>query len=812
MKKEYNVAINKTSVSSIFERTPETVALLSKMVTDEKKYKHDRMISGKLSPHSKRIRTDMQITENILELFPDVELGLNMLISAALQPHDLATTIVNYTAGELLPPDINSVLLKILKTEIDGHYPVVNTLDTIAERCVLGKGSDVYVVVAENIIDMIINGEGDYIGKLNKHLYDSNGSIKDFGILGTKSTEGYEEVSSFGIESTDNFTLLSAKRVHDLSLKKARSVFTNTIGGSGIDVTAGLEGSKLTIVQNAVYKNVQGDDNKEIDLKPMRMGSRESIGRCTVFRPTPESTIVVHRPGEPEAHVGYFILYGENGYPINASDDASSGDKNPYKGLAERFKNSVVGKKIQVKATKKFGGSKAEFEKGLKYYTEVVENYLLKRLNEGYQVDDSVLGDQRDVYQIMLARTLAGRKTKIVFVPFELCTYFAVDYKDDGTGINKVTKLCKLASIRAKLLYTKLHSEIRKGIRNTNVTIALDPNDPDPSKTIEILQADILETRQLDKTSIDTVDPKIITSFLHKAGVSFNYTNHPGLPQVAMTFEDSTIEGQPIDTEYSNDIKEAMLNRNGVTSELIDGGLSPDFASSMEARRNGFMKRAMIMRTKLTGHQTHLVKSIALNDKIIQTKLLEVISNTKNIKSLYNNPNEKELEGDELNNDILLNWIDSVDISVIDTNGDADTKVLSEQYRTYKDALLDTIESWVSRDLLAEVDIDTQDVEHLVQVLSSYFLRKWQTDNGFMVELGDICTRDSGGNPVMKLDKLVIEHTESLLNTIGEYIKKTKPKEEDGGYGDGGGYGDDTGVDDTSGDDTGGDDTGGDVL
>ena len=803
MKDKLNVGVNKNSVASVYERDIESVALLSKLVSDKKDYKYNSLYSGKHKSGVKAVKNDLTVTNNILELFPDVELGLNMLITAALQPQDAATTVINYKVDGILPPDITSRLISILKSEIEENYKEVSSLDKIAERCLMGKGADVYVTIPENVIDMIINGEGGYLGDLKKKLNDSDGTIKEFGILGSKSTEGYDELTSFNVEVTDNFTLVSARNVHECSKRVTRSLFTNTLGNSAVDVVASLEGDKLKITRESIYKNVQGKNNEEIDLKPMRLGARESVGRCTIYRPTVESTIVVHRPGDPEDHIGYFILYGENGYPVNASVSTND-NEDPYKGLSERFKNSVVGKQIQTKASAKYGSTKNDLSTSLKYYTETIERYLLSRLTEGYSIDDASLGDNRDIYQVMLARTLKGRSTKVVFVPYELCTYFATDYKDNGTGMNKVTGLCKLASIRAKLMYAKLLTEIRKGIRNTNVNVSLDPNDPDVPKTIEILQADILENRQLDKSDLDTVDPKIITSFLHKAGISFSYSNHPGLPQVKLDFTDTTIEGGPSDDNYAANIKEAMLNKIGVTGELIDGGLSPDFASSTSYRINNFLKRVMKVRTSLTGHATHLVQSIALNDKIIQDKLLEVIKEVKGIDKLYNVAGKEDLTGDDLHNDILLNFIKNVKLDVIDTNASSDVSVLYKQYEKYKTAVDEAIEAWLSRDMLTEVDIDTDDAEHLVSVVKSYFLRKWQADNGYLVELGDICTRNSGGEPVIKLDTLMIEHTESLLNTIGNYIKKTKPKDKTDSYSSGGdsGYGGYGGGSDTTETDT----------
>lgn len=815
--------VNKQALNDLFKKAPETVAVLSKMVSDEKTYRYDELESGTLSKRPKELATRVENTKHILTLFPDIELGLQILITLALNSRDMATTELVYgSKGKILPPDIMAKLLNVVRDEVTSNYPVMNTLDDIAEECLMRKGSSTYVVIAENALDDIINARGDILGKVKDSLYDKDGQLKKKSVLsqgadltnGLESyngnTQSYKKAKAFkkgsdvwtadnllGIEITDNLDLLKVPSAIDASNEARLS------GASSIDI-------------RDFYKPVQGeseDKSKILDVGTLRGSSRDAVGRPLVMSPNAEAILPVYTPGRPTDHIGYYIAFNSMGYSVSSDDEMEADDKaDAMATLRERFKDSTVGEQIRDEAKSAMKGSgKVSDNDAIDFYIKTVERTFINRIKAGYNIPDVLISNNRAFYQVMLARTLSKRNTKILFVPYELCAYFALDYNEIGIGINKLEELCTLASLRSTLLFSKVLGEVKNNIRTTSVQISLDPDDPNPGKTIEIAQSEALKAKQLD-LPIGVLAPASLADWLHRAGMSFTYTNHPGIPQLAFEYTDTTAQ-IPVNNnnETIEELKKSMLNKVGVTQDMIDSGVDVDFATTAEANRQLTMKRAVKLRTRIMGHATHLVKIICLNDKVIQTRLLASLDGVKGLKGMYGK--ETDAKKEEFLAEVMYSFIENIVVDVASTSVDSDVKALATKYSDYKDALQTAIEAWVSRYTLESSGLDVSDPDGLIEILMGHFLRDWQQRHGYMTELSDLVTQDSAGSPLLDLSDVMQSHWKGLVSTVEKYLKATMPKEKKDEGGDGEGSDGSDGYGDGSGDDAGGDsgdDSGGD--
>ena len=785
MDKKY---VNTSALGDLFKKEPDVVAVLSKMVSDEKTYRYDELESGTLSKRPKELAKRIEDTKHILSLFPDVELAIQIFITLALNSRDMATTELVYgSTGSVLPPDIMATLLNVIKDECAKNYPMLKKLDDILETCMMGAGSVTYIVIAENILDDIINARGDILGKIKKELYDKNGSIKGGGVLDKTSD------LSNGLESYEG--AVKSTYIPESFNKKSKTWTSENM--LGMEITDNLDFLKIPTAVSAsneerikeqttidigdFYKPVQGDDgqsDKILDVVPMRGGAREAVGRPLVITPNAEAVLPVYTPGDPTDHIGYYIAYNAMGYTVSSNDVTESDGDDAASALQERFKESTVGEQIRAEAKDKLGkAGKVSDQDAIEFFIKTVERTFINRVKAGYNIPDVLVSNNRSFYQIMLARTLAKRNTKIVFVPYELCTYFAVDYNELGIGINKLEDMCTLASLRSTILFSKVLGEVKNNIRTTNVELSLDPDDPHPAKTIELGQSEALKAKQLD-LPVGILAPASLADWLHRAGMSFSYTNHPGIPQVSFTYTDTTNQTPTNqNNETAEELKNAMLNKIGVTQDLIDGGVDVDFATTAEANRQLLMKRAIKVRIKIMAHVTHLVKSICLNDKHIQTRLMDTISGVKSLKKLY--AIDTKAKGEALNHEVMHTVIDALMVDVTSTTAESNIRTLADKYMTYKDAVTTAMEAWVNRYILENSDLEIDDPDELIAVLTGHFLRDWQQKNGYMTELSDLVTQNSMGEPVLELSAVMASHVDGLLKTVAGYIKKTTKKEEE---------------------------------
>ena len=115
---------------------------------------------GQLQVLSESIKSRIKDNENILKLFPDIELAIQIMMSSVLSPKDMMTVELLYNTIEtLFPSDIQSKFNALIQELFEKHYPIKNDLSQILRDMMFEKGSVVKMVLPENILDEIINDE-----------------------------------------------------------------------------------------------------------------------------------------------------------------------------------------------------------------------------------------------------------------------------------------------------------------------------------------------------------------------------------------------------------------------------------------------------------------------------------------------------------------------------------------------------------------------------------------------------------------------------------------------------------------------------
>lgn len=864
-----------TEIKSQQSRNEPYFSKLNRQKTDDRK-PEDLLRS--LPQLARDIRGKIALNEKMLELFPDVELCTQILTSSILASNDMVSNAIVYNAPEIkLPGSVNNSLKDCVEEHIEGNYKLSNNLTKYVKESLVTKGAYISIVIPEAAVEEVINSKYDKDGKVVSVEAFKEALSRDDNTLSLGIFRNDEKRYSSDIKSSnENYTIVS-KSLTELELKTKQASNEKmtyiTSDDMGIEITDNItsiimnevikdmssevKGASLSKFQGRravanehygklddVFKNSDEKDKTEfIAVNSIRDLKDKSLGRPLTFNCPVEAYIPVYIANNVERHLGGFLLLDDQGNPLSIGEnDLSNNDQQMYH--TNRPSQESNGTNLLTKALLGMDsmGNKDYKNKDLTLaYGKVLDAMLENKLKNSMYTEVAKFNLDSAVYGVMMSRALAGRKTKLLYLPADLVQYYAFEYRDNGTGRSMLEKLQMLFSIRSLLLMSRVSGAIRNSMPVTKVTATLDDDDVNPEKTMEEIYSSSLTARQA-RLPIGLIDATDITSWLHQSGFVYNFKHH-SLPDMTI---DVTDESRSV-VEPNSDLEEKITARiymgMSLTPEIVQAGYNSDFATTVVAKNLLMAKRIAEYQKKLIPQISRHVRIYISNDITLQNKMVDIIkANMDTIKEGVNKfledttIDEKDKEkykvifdnDEDIINYIINKYIEEITVSIPapEMTEAAAMKTAFDQYKSTLDEYIDIIiPDEVFTVALGDKVGNSENISKLKGMLKATLLRKWMMDNNYITEIADIISNDEDGNPrldvmadfnsmLMPLGKAII----SLLKDDSDIKKDLEKLYDDAGIvpvGEGtDGYGDNnpTGGDDTGSGDMGGGDTGGSDL
>lgn len=772
-------------VIKLVQENPEMSAILSKLKRGRENPSYDK--EGNQTPENPdlfrlkfiadKTANNIDDAQTTMQMLPDIELAAQLLTSVVLSPKDLITIEPTFTfSQDITSPELTSKLAQVIRSYFNTSYDLKKLMKDALREVLFTSGSYPVLVVPENSIDHVINGKRKVSMESFTDTFTTDGKLKSLGLLGPSSNKVAERVrtnvlsnedlgyanttpkdidasisvtisnKSFdtNIEVIDNvyFVKLPKVKEHVRTLKH-NDVFLSKDNPLNFSLESEVEKLNDRKITAALFKDRSSQYRIIDSLKDDSQLDRMTIGAPLVMRWPSSAVINAFVPGSPDKHIGHFLLVDIDGNPLDLTQGSDS-----YYQIASRLNsNNNFASAMLNKAKSSMQGFECSNRDHLDYisrtYGDMIVSDLLSRLRNGKYTNGVTLSAKQEVYRIMLARTLSGNNTQVLWVPNTLMTYFALRYNNDGIGKSLLDDLKFISSLRAMTNMANVMVMLKNSIAKTRVRVKFDDKDPNPQKTLETITHELLRSRA-SAIPWGSISPSDISDWFGRAGLEMVYEGHPGMPDVGLDFEEKNTSFTQPNTELTDELRKQTAMGLGISPEVIDTAANqPEFAIGYATNNILLSKRAMQIQEEFMPQVTDHVIKIIKNTPSILNDLLNVIFEGFDEIELTTILKQKSQDNDRLKmlvcKETLRDIIDSLSVDL----PKPDSVSLENQFQmlqNFEQILDKSLEAYINTDMFNE---DTAGMmggkaDTIKAFYKAFFMRKWMVENGVLPELSEI--------------------------------------------------------------------------
>ena len=774
---------------------------------------------------SRSIMARMEDNQNTMQLFPDIELAEQIVISSILAPKDMGSSELIYKLTDnRFPAVLTNELLGVLKEHISRNYKLREQCSDILSDAMFKKGSHVKAILPESAVDELINSNSvvatENIFPSDIFADRTGSSLTSMNLLGSPvpkdtterrnpkyvlesivnagagvSPSIYNEDESVRkaleglVEVTDNYNLLKFQKLVDaISVSSVRKAVGTRLDKASMTFATEsykfFEGKKAEgkmteeQMKQLLYRNSVSQYKPFLTIPSKDNLRRKSVGRPMVIDIPSEAAVPIHVPGSPEKHIGYMVPVDADGNFItlgSAFDNATG-----MAGMMSSDKsNSSLGSLLTEKARKNLATQNEQptIENATEIYADIIEKDFLQRLANGKYGRELRIGRNMDIMRIMLIRALKAQFTRLVYVPAEYVTYFAFKYHDNGVGKSYLDDLANITSLRALVLFSKTMARVKSSIETTHVNVKLDPRDHDPAGTLEKAKHLIAKTRQqfFPHGLNRVVD---LTDWISRAGIQITFEGHPKMPTTSFDFETKNMQHPPPDDGLEEDFRYQTYMHFGLSPDAVDTAAKSDFATVIEKSSIMFSKRVTVWSDAFSEDLTDYARKILNNDNELIDALLGVLKNHKSEIDSMMTDEEKEFyttHPKEFSEFLIYQFSSSLKVDLPKpefTSLQNMNTSFTDRANAYKAAIEYVIdESVLPSDLGGEA---SNYVATLQKVWLAGLMRKWMAENNYVPEVMEISQLSEEGKPAIDLLELTESHSKNLMLAVATLLNKVK--------------------------------------
>lgn len=748
--------------------------------------------------------TNLTISQSrgLLDALPDLELSKQIIVSSILSPNDMISSELIYGCATNLFGDVTQSLVAVIRDYFDDVYKIKRQLPDIIGKAIFTDGSYALAIFPETAIDAAINSnlkisretimsfDKDIrsplwiIGNTNKDLDEHSGGHKtlmasfESAYNLSTPTQKFNPVvghESFNLTVTDNPALIRMPSMFERIRRRSIVGKYDRQAYSPEYYSRKYEQTQKNLPEDAsidyIYPKRISNNVKLIDMSVIE-GDERNVGHPVVF--TPQTVIPVFEPGSPSSHVGYFIPLDETGNPLSVQGyedqfmelqrmaSSSSQGGNASKGSYSNYENvtSILSGDQDTSPTNP--------TEAAKLYGSIIENELAERLKNGDYNEKHTIAKATSIYRMMFTRACQSLGTQLLYVPVEYMTYFAYDYNENGTGRSLIEKTKSISSMRMINLMANSMASIKSAINQRKVDITLDPEDPDPMKTVEQHMHEFTRATQ-SEFPIGKLSYSDITESLQRAGVSVSVTGHPGVPETRMEVNNSQGSyGRP-DPDLDDRLTRQNIMGFGIPPDSVNSATEMEFDKNV-VTYNNLSNKINILRQEITcEHLSDFIQKYTRNSTPLIDKLKEIISKNRDKldagADISNIPDEK----------LAMIFINYIEIGLPEADS---SKIATEMeaFNEYEQALEVFLNAFISDEMMS-AEMMGEEVSNAVRsmrpIIKAHFLRRYLSTKNIAPELFSLVSTGDMENEYFDILDQHEDYIESIMPAFKKFIIRT---------------------------------------
>lgn len=802
---------------------------------------HPIPANGAIDANLFKTISDRRDIRNILAMNPNAQLAIDIVVNGTLSPNNTLDSSLQYKSSYDKLGALKSTLLQKIQFIMNEYVELEDTLPTILRDAKYDVGSYAMLVipmgnvkkfitddhnrernnsnVSSRIVKMesILTGltEENNVKKLSSKIFNPQVEQIKFEDMGFRADEfeggKFPEIAPILVHSDLDVVRLGAIREKLIRMEQEHDSLADLEGLSSYNpdddktedekAAEALKTEALTdaIIDSSLDRARAYSMDDVIHLEPTEDAESNDL---PLYKHVPhEAIFVVHRPGSPDKHEGYFIVMDMTGNPVSVDDEldiymptysgvygnsatesAMVGQTNfaggnlelGYSGFAS---NSMMGRRLSDKSA---------------LFTKLMDGKIKKLLHNGYfKTRDLTISKKNELMDIMFSRLCSNKQTQMVYVPATLLTYVAFDYDDSGNGQSLIIKHKNIGVLNSILTLANTLAAVNNTIDYKKIRVGFDDDEIDFNKVVEGIAGNLSRYTTLNASRLMNTDVNTQIDYLGHAGYQWEFDQHPHFPSTNVSIEHLDRERTMPDADTVEKNEAMLIQSLGSTPEVVDMARNVEFASSYFQSNLQAARRAIADQKILTKFLDKFIKSYILNAPVVLKWMIHTIDKKRS--------EIPEIRGRKTV-DIVREFVKSLSVEL--PRPDMVKVELLDQAITAQEKLVDHILKYT----IGEEALEGEDVgENLEATLAAYrrklkalIMREWMANNNMFSDglISSLYTGDQeeADNTIERIEtqqKFIIDVLKKHKIVTGQIIQKANDEvakvEEAQGLGDGGG-------------------------
>lgn len=736
--------------------------------------------------------------DNIFKVLPQLAFPRKILVSSILSPGDITKNgVVIDNTLKLSDYSLSSQMTSLVRDLIDNELEVPTKLSKWIDDALILKGSHPILTLPSSVVDTIMQLSME--SSSNSHIrVDEWDYLKPIGLLGVRTDTGdvvsMESTSRMGsgvtvvpnelsytvkdrlvplpFVLTDNPAILAKGIINEYNLSQRNEHLYGDLSIESMVRYPDPNGKKPKFtpsdVRREMFKVASTDYDRILVLPtPKEVEENVNTGHPIEYHLPTDAVIPVTSPGDPTDHKYYILLIDENGYPLSGLDRMQH-ILDIQRSVQRSNDGSEVTSNLLSSARANLGMADGAYDISIvdemaRINSALIETEVVRSIMAGANNGDAKLAISEPVSKLMLARTLKGKRTVMLYIPSDYITYIAFNYNELGVGKSILEDSKTMAGMLSTLTVANIIGSVEQAIPGKELTINMDPSDQDPlgNATFMAREAMDLNFRRFPMGLNSTLG---VAEEIQMNSYSVNVTGHPAFPEISTSMRAKETSRQPIDTELMDKLNEYMHLLFSVPPEVIGGASQAEFATSVVATNLMLLKTVIETQTVANKHLSRYGRNYVRYSGVMVAKFYELVqSNKKEIPEEY--------KGDAT--EFIRDFIDNIRIKL----PSPETENISHQMRlvdAFSQSIDIAIDAHLSEESFLVAGYAPEIIQSILPTLRSayknYELRNYMRERGILSEL-DIFRLGDEETPTVELSEEIKTHSRYVVKSLRQFIK-----------------------------------------